>query len=173
MFSRGQVERAEHDMNALTARINETVKHRQESDAKWNEWKKATHAFHTYFHENPVFLLWRRETLDAIRAGDRNTIEGSLTFLEADPYFFRSGYLKEKVLRAIKRAPLNGRDEVRVQMIILRALEGRYKREFKFYARLIPRIYTPQFENELRVAAKRTNCHNHAHLVLNALDNHC
>ena len=171
MLTRSQVERAERDINALTVRINETFKRRDKSDKDWDEWRHATRAFHTY--ESPVFQLWRRETLDALRAGDRDAIEGALAFLEADPYFFRSGYLKETILRALKRAPLNGRDEARLQMIVLRALEGRYKREFKFYARLIPRLHTSQFEAELRQAIGRAKCPNHARLVLNALDNHC
>lgn len=170
MLNRGQIERAERDMNALTARIGETVKRRGESRAAWDEWKKATAAFHTY--EHPVFLLWQVEILASIRAGERNSVEGALAFLEADPFFFRSGYLKEKVLHALKRAPLAERDEARLQMIVLRAVEGRFKREFAFYARLIPRLRTAQFETDLRATAKRARFANHARLVLNALDSH-
>ena len=170
MLSRGQIERAERDMNALTARINETVKHRQKNRAGWDGWKAATHAFHTY--EHPLFELWRPETLNAIRAGGRNEIEAALAFLEADPYFFGSGYLKEKVLHALKRAPWNRSDETQLKIIILRALEGRYKREFAFYARLIPRLRTSQFEAALRAVAGRARCPNHERLVSNALDSH-
>lgn len=170
MLSVGQVQRAERDMNTLTARINEAVKHRGESRVAQDEWKKAAAALHAY--EHPVFELWRAETLAGIRAGDRTAIEGALSFLEADPFFFRSGYLKEKVLHALKRAPLTGRDQARLQMVVLRAVEGRFKREFRFYVRLIPRLRTAQFEAELRATAKRAPFANHARLVLNALDSH-
>jgi len=168
-LSREQTERAERDMNALTARINQTARQRDQSKAAFENWKDAAKAFHTY--ENQVFLLWQSETLNAIRAGAPDEVESALTFLEADPYFFRSGYLKEKVLPALKNAPLSKRDESRLQMIVLRALVGRFKREFKCYSRLIPRLHTPQFEAELRAVASRARCPNHARLTLLALDN--
>ena len=170
MLSPEQIARAERDMNTLTVRINETFKHRHEGEAAWSAWEKSTREFRTY--ENPVFLLWRSEVLAAIVAGNRNEVKGALAFLEADPYFFRSRYLKEKVLHAIKRAPLDKRDEAHLQMIVLRTLEGRYKREFPFYARLIPRLRSEQFEAKLRVRCQYARCPNHARLVLNALDNH-
>lgn len=170
MSRQNPIRRAERDMNTLIARINETVKHRGESQAAWDEWKKAAVALHAY--ENPVFELWHKETLAAIREGERSAIESALTFLDADPYFFRSGYLKEKVLHALKRAPLAERDQERLQMIVLRAIEGRYKREFRFYARLIPCLRTARFETGLRASANRARCPNHARLVLNALDEH-
>ena len=168
MLSRGQVEIAEREMNALTARINETFPRSKGNPKGFEQWNAATATFRAYHH--PVFELWNPEILASIRAGDRNSIEGALAFLEADPHFFRSGYLKEKVLHALKRASWQTRDGTRLKMIILRAVEGRFKREFKFYARLIPRLRDAQFEAELRAAAWRSRYSNHARLVTIALD---
>ena len=170
MLSRGQIERAERDINALTARVHQTWEARKQSPQHWREWQRATDDFRNY--QSSVAALWKAETLALIGAGDRNALEGALSFLEADAYFYRSGYLKEKVLHAIKNAPWERNDEVRLQTIVLRAITGRYKREIKFYTRLIPRLRDENFERELRLAARRATFRNHQRLVWMALDSH-
>ena len=170
MLSRGQVERTERDVNTLKARVRETWRARGQSQNHWREWQRAADDLRNY--QSSVSALWNEETLALIRAGDRNALEGALSFLEADPYFYRSGYLKEKVLHAIKSSPWERNDELRLQTIVLRAIEGRYKREIKFYTRLIPRLRDDNFENKLRLAAARANSSNHWRLTLLALDSH-
>lgn len=168
MLSIGQVKRAELEMNALTSRIHETFALRGKSKKALEAWSAATRAFHTY--ENPVNLLWQEENLAKIRAGDRFVMEGALAFLEAEPHFHRSGYLTEKVLHSLKKAPLDGRDEMRLQNVVLRALNAPYKREFKYYARLIPRLWTAEFEAQLRQFAVSASAQNHVRLTLIALE---
>ncbi len=170
MLSRGQVERTELDVNALKARVQETWRARSQGQNHWREWQRATDELRNY--QSSILALWDDETLALIRAADRNALEGALAFLEADPYFYRSGYLKEKVLHAIKHALWERNDELRLQTIVLRAIEGRYKRELKFYTRLIPRLRDDNFERALRLAAMRANSSNHWRLTLLALDSH-
>ena len=164
------VERAERDINSLKARVDQTSKARTQSPQHWRDWQRAADEFRDY--QNSVEALWDAQTLALIRAGERNALEGALWFLEADAYFYRSGYLKEKVLHAIKRAPWERNDEARLQTIILRAIAGKYKREIKFYTRLIPRLRDADFERELRLAARCAAFWNHQRLVLLALDSH-
>jgi hypothetical protein len=52
-----------------------------------------------------MFDLWKPEVLRQVRVAGAAR-EAALVFLEADPWFFRSGYLKERLLRAIKGAQL-------------------------------------------------------------------
>ena len=170
MLSRGQVERTESEVNLLQARVQETWAARGQSQSHWREWQRATEAFRSY--QSSVSFLWEKQTLALIRGGERDALESALSFLEADALFHRSGYLKEKLLYAIKRAPWERNDEARLQMIVLRAIEGRFKREFKFYSRLIPRLRTEGFETELRAAARRSCVANHERLVKIALDGH-
>jgi hypothetical protein len=52
-----------------------------------------------------------RSTKRSVRAGSSvsgltEAIEIAIQFLEVDPYFFRSGYIKTDLLRRLKRAPL-------------------------------------------------------------------
>ena len=164
------VDRAERDTNSLKARVEQTRKARTQSPQHWRDWQRATDDFRDY--QNSVAALWDAETLARIVAGDRNALEGALTFLEADAYFYRSGYLKEKVLHSLKNAPWERNDETRLQTIILRAIAGRYKREIKFYTRLIPRLRDDNFERQLRLTANHATFWNHQRLVLMALDSH-
>ncbi len=168
MLSVGQVKRAEAEVNALHSRVHETFVRRGKSKKALEEWSAATRAFHTY--EHPVNLLWQKENLAKIRVGDRFVIEGALAFLEAAPHYHRSGYLAEKVLHALKKAPFDGRDVERLQNVILRALSAPYKREFKYYARLIPRLWTAEFEAELSKFATPPRCNHHVWHTLNALE---
>ena len=45
-----------------------------------------------------------------------------MSFLEVDPYFFRSGYIKADLLRHLKRAPLTRSQEQRLRNVILARL---------------------------------------------------
>ncbi len=42
--------------------------------------------------------------LQRISAGDAATIETALVFVESHPYFFRSGYMRQALIRRLKRA---------------------------------------------------------------------
>jgi hypothetical protein len=44
---------------------------------------------------------------DRILAGDAETMEAAICFLECRPYFFRSGYMFKDILRKCRRAPLS------------------------------------------------------------------
>jgi hypothetical protein len=53
--------------------------------------------------------------LDRIVNGDAVTIEHALEFVEAHPYFFRSQYIRAKLVRRLKHAPLSERQSARLQ----------------------------------------------------------
>lgn len=91
---------------------------------------------------------WKEKT----QHDDPEAIEAGLAFLEAQTYHFHSGYLKETILRKLKKATLTEKQKERVREIILGAIKGpyffieipgkqkRFKREFYYYARLA-RVY--------------------------------
>jgi len=74
--------------------------------------------------------------LAELRAGNPRHIETALSFLDADPLFFRSGYTKAQVLSAIKRLPLAKADKTRLRTIVLSRIATRGGREFRHYCRL-------------------------------------
>jgi hypothetical protein len=66
------------------------------------------------------------------RIADLDT-DDVLEFLDADPLFRRSGYIKERLLREIKGRPFSAAQAERFRDIILRLVQTRDCREFRYY----------------------------------------
>ena len=85
-----------------------------------------------------------------LRAAEPAAIELAVQFLEADPFFFRSGYLKEDLLERLRWATLDKDQKRRLQQVILeRICDSKTRREFRRYCRLAPFITDAEFEREI------------------------
>ncbi len=91
-----------------------------------------------YLFESPEFI-------DSIRHGDHDAIAEALLFLEADPYCFRSGYMKKKLCHALKQAPLEKEERFRIRALILKAVCVQRPVSFADFASLASSVYTPGF----------------------------
>ena len=97
-----------------------------------------------YFFENQTFLA-------ALSAGDADAKESSIRFLEFDPYYYRSGYIKSKLLVRLKNIKLSASEVKRLQKVICNAIVSpQPKCEFKYYARLLKNVGTPEFRQKLQ-----------------------
>ncbi len=83
--------------------------------------------------------------LELLKAQDTEAIEMAVRFLEADPWFFRSGYIKAELLGRLRTAPLNDDQLERLRRIVLDRIDGPGRREFRRYARFARRLDTPDF----------------------------
>lgn len=155
MLKRSQIQRIEREVNDLTEQINNTVKCRSHDKVGRREWEAATQAWHNY--RNPLFYLWGIEARERMRLGDRAFIEDAILLLEVDPWFFRSGYLKERVLRHLKSAPLKEADKARLRQVIENVALGRNRREFRDYCRLAVCVWTSEWETHLRQKIEISN----------------
>ena len=96
-----------------------------------------------YFFENQTFLA-------ALSAGDIEAKESAIKFLEFDPYYYRSGYIKSKLLVRLKHIKLTASEIKRLQKVVCNAiLSPLPKSEFKYYARSLKNIGTPEFHLQL------------------------
>jgi hypothetical protein len=77
--------------------------------------------------------------------------QAAILFLEADPWFFRSGYLKVRLLRALKRSTLSARERERLRQVIVAVVDSRHRQEFRAYGQLAARIATDDLHHDLRV----------------------
>ncbi len=134
-------------------------------------WEQAAADFHQLLTEYPPGF-WRG--LDALQAGDSSGLPELLAFLEADPWFFRSGYAKSRALKAITRVPLPPEAVSRLQQIVLDAVDGRDRREFRWYCRLARRVIDPEFVAalEARRAGDDPDVARRARWVLDAIATH-
>ena len=97
-----------------------------------------------YFFENQTFLA-------ALSAGDADAKESAIRFLEFDPYYYRSGYIKSKLLVRLKNIKLSASEVKRLQKVICDAIVSpQPKCEFKYYARLLKNVGTPEFRQKLQ-----------------------
>lgn len=71
-----------------------------------------------------------------LRSGDPAAIEAGVVFVEADPRCFRSGYLKERLLRGLRHAPLTAGQAERLTRALLHAVDDSDRREFAQWCRL-------------------------------------
>jgi len=120
-------------LQALHAQIHRTFALRDRDEKHWQEWKQACHGFHAYSSAlDPYFKLACEES----RYSKRDLIEFAICFLEVDPMFFRSGYLKQIVITRLKRSELREGDKSRLRGVVWDAINRRGTREFKYYCRL-------------------------------------
>lgn len=133
-------------------------------------WKNAAAAFHAAIDRAYPPGFWA--DLTAVRAGDRSGLPAMIAFLEADPWFFRSGYIKAMALRAIKRFALSRDEAERLRRVVLDMVERRDGREFRDYCRLARSLATPEFRREIerRAASVDPAVARRARWVLEALD---
>lgn len=125
---RQQIADGAREIARLDARIHETCKSRDNDPASHAAWKAACAEFHARYNE----LAFPGGYVDAVarmHSGDADTIEAALCFLELRPYFFRSGYMHQRLLRKIKRAPVDSAQTERLKKIVRQAEEWKARRQ--------------------------------------------
>ncbi len=103
---------------------------------------------------------------------DVQALETAVVFLEADPFFFRSGYIKEKLLRYVRGYQLPPGYVTRLQRVILNVVDRHYCREFGEYRKLAHRLDTDQLRLALEDRTRSDDLHirNRAHWILHWLE---
>jgi hypothetical protein len=76
-------------------------------------------------------------------------VETGIAFLEADPWFFRSGYEKQNIIRHLKRAQLTDTQRIRLARVVLAAIDGRDRVEFRHFGRLACGIWSDFLDEEV------------------------
>ena len=75
---------------------------------------------------DPEFLAGLASGRDArvVPEARKRSIETAIVFLEADPWFFRSGYEKQKIIQHLKRSRLTERQRMRLARVVLAVIDG-------------------------------------------------
>ena len=154
------------DFTNFTAKVSELNRSHKSlhelSDLRWRtqkaediaRWENAVRAWKAYsgFGEDTKFYFFEsRDFLSAIAAGNADAKESAIRFLEFDPYYYRSGYIKSKLLVRLKNIKLSASEVKRLQKVICNAIVSQQpKCEFKYYARLLKNVGTPEFRQKLQ-----------------------
>ncbi len=111
------------------------------------------------------------ESYKRLCAGDAAGLEAAVAFLEADPWFPNSGYVKVKLIRHIKPPTLTSSYITRLQSVILEMVERRNGQEFRAYCKLARKVDGPELRAGLtrRLDSNDTDIRRRAGWVLEAL----
>jgi len=155
-------------INSLHERVNETFKNRNKNRTPWEEACKKFNAYITVF--SPILMkIYNEEYLS-----NQDIIEFTISYLEVDPMYFRSGYIKEEMLRKIKRTTLNEKQKYRLRNLLYNAVEERASREYKGYCRLAHIVTDEAFNKWLLNIVQNKNGakKSKADLMLKQIKNH-
>lgn len=94
-----------------------------------------------------------QKNIELLKQHDPNAIELAITYLQANPYCFRSGYVKQTLARLLKKAPLS-KDQIKeLQNILLARVHDTEQREFSEYCRLARILVDDAFRAQLEQLA--------------------
>ncbi|HWB13799.1 MAG TPA: hypothetical protein VG826_31525 [Pirellulales bacterium] len=84
-------------------------------------------------------------------------IEEAIEFLEADPWFNCSGYVKEEIVRRLKQAVLTDRQRNRLAGVVRRSLSAGTRRIARHLAKLAPVVNSPSFRKGVESLASSSD----------------
>jgi hypothetical protein len=82
------------------------------------------HDEHEHYYEELKIDTWVESVGRRLSDGDSEAIEEALAFLERDPYFFRSGYARERVARQLAHADLTLSQRARARELVVSTADG-------------------------------------------------
>ncbi len=92
-----------------------------------------------------------------LQAGETGAVETALTFLEADPWCFRSGYVKADLMRFLVRASLTPTQRQRVEQVLVQVVDAGDRREFGRACQLARRHGTDTLRVDLKLRLRASD----------------
>ncbi len=105
------------EITRLQTRVNETVSRRDAGERELKLWEEACFQFHARY-DALAFPSGYGLALERIADNEKSALEEAICFLECRPYFFRSGYMYQQILRKIKHAKLSEAQAARLCLIV-------------------------------------------------------
>jgi hypothetical protein len=150
-FSVEAIRQRARELNRADREVETTADLRDLGERDHRAWRAAAERFHA-----ACAAMYPGELEDAKRALSQRdatpteAIETVLLFLEADPWCFRSGYVKQELLRRLAGRQLAGADKERLTPVLLRHVDAGDRRELPRACKLARRHATPQLRAELK-----------------------
>ena len=119
---------------------------RNDSPAAYQAWKTASR--HAYGGDPADWEIWR--ACQRLRDGHPVEMETLVAFLERDPWTFGTGYAKAEIIQELKRREIPPEMRERLRGVVLSAVDGRDRREFRYYCKLARALDTPDLRDALR-----------------------
>jgi len=109
--------------------LDDAARSRDRGERYYREWEQAAEHFHA-----AVAAVYPGELEDSMAAladapASMEAVETVITFLEADPWCFRSGYMKQEILRKLRHQPLNPGQKEKLANALIRYVDAGDRRE--------------------------------------------
>lgn len=85
-----------------------------------------------------------------VRKGRADAIDEATRFLVADPWCFRSGYLKAELMHALANTTLPGHVVEPLRKVVLDRVVDRQPRLLRYAAQLASNVWSEDFEGQLK-----------------------
>jgi hypothetical protein len=150
--------------------VAQVVNRKNEHDPRTKRWLEAIQRFRL------AIDLAYPDALREVDEGKRDisAVHSSdiVEYLAADPIYFRSGYIKERLLRAIKKRDLEPAHAELLQDAVLHVVSTRDCREFRLYCQAATKVDDARLRNGLAAIATSgdADARRRVSWVLNALD---
>ena len=107
------------------------------------------------YYERLNIGAWLADLGVRLDRAEPESIEAALTFLERDPYFFRSGYARERVARRLARVVLQPPQKVHARALVLSSVDGERHTPQPGVGRLARAVADNPLRRELRARLHR------------------
>jgi hypothetical protein len=118
-------------------------------------WLKAYEQYHNSY-DALAFPGGLEHGLSLLKKKDPSILPTAIIYVKADPYFFRSGYIKQKILTHLKKFNFNADQIKALQHIIIDAILNP-KSGFKYYVRLALKISDINFLTSIQKIIKESD----------------
>ena len=142
-------------INELVSKVDQAYSTRDLSEAHSIEWEDVCDDLH--YNYEILYFPGGEERLKRIRENDPIAIESAIQFLLADPYHFRSGYLKEYLWHWLQHCPLSNSDKHKLEQAALLYLKRRITREFWAMCKAMARLASAKFWIDVALYTKQSN----------------
>jgi hypothetical protein len=144
--SAAELRRAHQDVDRLALA-------RDTGATAWRAWEEAAARFNESVQR---FYAPLKTAMPSLRRGEPPAVAAALDFLEADPWCFRSGYMKADIMHALANAPLLGAQaRERAQRVVLHRLLQPEPRLARHTARLAVAVWDDALDREVRSLGER------------------
>lgn len=159
------------ELRRLHENVHTSFSRRNESPRAKAAWQEAARIFNESF-DRLAFPGGLDRQFRLLANGDPYAIEMAVRFLEADPWYFRSGYHKADLIRLLRKQPLSEDQRARLRQVIVDRVRGRPVREMRSYGRLALTVGNSELAAELANIAADGDRHRarHARWILQYLN---
>lgn len=131
------------EVESLHVALNRAYDARDGSAAGNNKWHEAAMAFRAAVE---AFYAPYEEVLAGVRAGRLDAIEEATRFLVADPWCFRSGYLRAELMHALANTPLPSHVHEPLREVVLHRIVDRQPRLLRYATQLAASLWDQELE---------------------------